>query len=156
VNNKIGSGVGYSIGYFEVAELTSKINLQAEINYSAYAFVDNSVTKTTTTTTLTNLELPIMVKYRIVDAFSIGAGYQFNILNQQFRTKSVFTEVEGFDPVRNTDLPGSSSQGYFIDANFKTGSVLLGLRVLQNADDFYLPNKRSVNIGLYAAFAIFK
>jgi hypothetical protein len=155
----ISSGVGYSIGYFEVAELSSKINLQAEINYSNYAVLDKVPSPTATnptrtltrTTRYTNLELPLMVKYRIVDAFSIGAGYQFNILNSEFRTKSQITEGND-ETTRSED--GISTAGYFIDANYKAGSTLIGLRILQN-DELY-NNKRSINVGLYVGFTLFK
>ena len=34
--DKWSSGIGYSLGYFEVLELNYKMNLQAEINYSRY------------------------------------------------------------------------------------------------------------------------
>ena len=37
----VKSGIGYSIGYFEVLELGYKINLQAEINHNMISFVQD-------------------------------------------------------------------------------------------------------------------
>jgi hypothetical protein len=153
--DKVSSGIGYSIGYFEVLELSNKINLQAEINYSNYAFVDTRITKVTETTRNTNLELPIMIKYRVADGFAIGAGYQFNLLNKQFRGQSIKTKVDGQDAeTQDIEGGGVSTNGYFVDANLKTGTTLIGLRILKTKDILF--EKESINVGLYLGFTIFK
>lgn len=152
--DKVNSGLGYSIGYFEVIELSNKINLQAEINYNTYTFVDTRETKTTVTTRFSNLELPLMVKYRVSEGFAIGGGYQFSLLNKLFSSQAVKFKVDGQDPVTQDDLEGIKTGGYFIDANLKSGGTLVGLRILQTSEVLY--EKKSMNVGLYVGFTLFK
>lgn len=155
---KVSSGIGYSIGYFEVLELSNRINLQAEINYSSYAFVDNSTENIKTTTRYNYLELPVMVKYRVSETFAIGAGYQLNLLNQTFKKGKETTKIEGSSDDESRDLTAEEiigTNGFFIDANIKGGNNIFGLRVLSTNDPLFA-NKRSLNVALYVGFTLFK
>jgi hypothetical protein len=153
---KVSSGIGYSIGYFEVLELSNRINLQAELNYSSYAFVDNRVDDVKTTTRYNYLELPVMVKYRVSETFAIGAGYQLNLLNEVFKKGKVTSKFDGEE--ESMDLSAEEiigTNGFFVDANVKGGNNIFGLRVLSTNDPLF-EGKKSLNVALYVGFTLFK
>lgn len=146
------SGIGYSLGYFEVLELENKINLQAEINYTNNSFVSEQnlggINRKTTTNN-NSVELPFMVKYRPNDNFSIGLGYQFSF----FPSRSEKTKTTGQADVNN-DGKGSKSNGLFLDANIKTNKTIIGFRVLKTSKSIIEPIS-SINASLYVGFALF-
>lgn len=146
------SGIGYSIGYFEVLELSYKVNLQAEINYTNYSFVDKQTFGSITSKTVTNnrtIELPIMAKYRVSNDFAIGVGYQFS-----FKPKSTAKTETTDQPTETVDQPGVKTSGVFIDANYKKGKNIFGVRILSTNDPLADPFK-SINASFYVGFGIF-
>jgi hypothetical protein len=146
------SGIGYSVGYFEVLELENKINLQAEINYTNNSFVidlNSGGINTKTTIKNNSVELPLMVKYRPNDNFSIGLGYQFSF----FSSKSEKTKTTG-QADENINDKGISSNGVFLDANIKTKKTIIGLRVLKTSESIIEPFE-SINASFYVGFALF-
>ena len=189
------SGIGYGIGYYEVIELPNRINLQAEINLNTIAFsqkdtldadgIDRPVpalpagqkynTKKITDR-YTNLELPLMIKYRVTDNLAIGVGYQFNIFNNRFRKgtkKTVETQDKGDDIKKSEDIEIEdvrSTQGFIIDASFKSNNVIAGLRLLSADDPLSgedvkynreiggspVIRKANLNVSLYVGITLFK
>jgi len=146
------SGIGYSVGYFEVLELENKINLQAEINYTNNSFVSETNSggiNSKTTINNNSVELPFMIKYRPNDNFSIGLGYQFSF----FPSKSEKTKTTG-QADENNDGKGIKSNGLFLDANIKTNKTIIGLRVLKTSKSIIEPIS-SINASFYVGFALF-
>lgn len=147
------SGIGYSVGYFEVLELENKINLQAEINYTNNSFVSDinlggGINRKTTINN-NSVELPFMVKYRPSENFSFGMGYQFSF----FSTKTEKTKTTG-EVDEKTDGKGISTNGVFFDANFKTNKTIIGLRVVKTSKSVIEPIN-SINASFYVGFALF-
>lgn len=150
--DNLKSGVGYSIGYFEVLELENKINLQAEINYTNNSFIiDENFGTTNRKTTINNnsVELPLMIKYRPSDNFSFGVGYQFSF----FPSISEKTKTTG-QADENIDGKGIKSNGVFLDANIKTNKTIIGLRVIKTSKSVIEPIN-SINASFYLGFALF-
>lgn len=170
--DKWKSGVGYSIGYFEVAELSNKINLQAEINYSKYSYsnevsdgYDNSGNPKTTRKkkVYKTFEFPVMVKYRFNDQVAIGLGYQVS-----FRTKlkdettesnnnpygEFTTPDESVDPFSKLFSPKYSTSGFFVDASYKSEKVICGLRILQTNKQLLDDSHKSINASFYVGFPL--
>ena len=153
------AGIGYGIGYYEVLELSNKINLQAEVNYNMISFV-NEVTfpgggSVKETKNYSSIDLPIMVKYRPSANFAIGVGYQFSLgsnLNRKEVTKNGNTTTES-----NSEDDGVNSSGMFIDMNTKFAKNIVGLRVLSTDKSFfeYDQEQKTLNISLYVGFTIF-
>jgi len=122
--------VGYSIGYFEVLELSNKINLQAEVNYSNYAYSSKpSGTSTKTKYNYNALEIPFMVKYRVAESFAVGVGYQFA-------------------------LTGDKTSGLLFDANFKTNKTIVGIRGMKTTSDL-VDTGSPIQASFYIGFGIF-
>jgi hypothetical protein len=172
----LNSGVGYSVGYFEVLELTNKINVQAELNYNTLNF-KHDITDGSISYRYSNLDFPVMAKYRVNDNFSIGAGYQFNLLNSVIGSGNQTTKVK--NTKTSIEADGIKNQGFFLDASLKTGKNIFGLRILStkfsqgssldalNPLDDLDPlepslggspvlDERAINISLYIGFTIFK
>ena len=150
--DNLKSGIGYSIGYFEVLELENKINLQAEINYTNNSFVREinfGGINSKTTINNSSVELPLMIKYRPSDNFSFGVGYQFSF----FPTKSEKTKTTG-EPDENIDGKGIKTSGIFFDANVKTNKTIIGLRVIKTIKSVIEPIN-SINASFYVGFALF-
>lgn len=146
------SGIGYSIGYFEVLELENKINLQAEINFTNNSFIreiNSGGINSKTTINNNSVELPFMIKYRPNDNFSIGFGYQFSF----FPSISQKNKTTG-EPNENLDGKGIKSNGLFLDANIKTKKTIIGLRVLKTSKSIIEPTE-SINASFYLGFALF-
>jgi hypothetical protein len=122
---------GFSVGYFEVLELSNKINLQAEVNYSNYAYTFTVPGTTSKEKFNYNaLELPFLVKYRVAESFAIGAGYQFA-------------------------LTGDKSSGLLFDANFKTNKTIIGIRGLKTINDMVVGTGNPIQASFYIGFGIF-
>ncbi len=158
------SGIGYSFGYFEVLELTYKMNLQAEINYSNQTFINEVSSGTSSyknTQHFRSIEIPLLVKYRPNDQFSIGLGYQFSLKpKSKGKEKTVFgTTTEESDYEEN----GINSNGLIFDASFKSGKTIVGLRVLSPTNTFASGididrneiESKSTNGSLYFAISLF-
>jgi hypothetical protein len=181
------SGIGYGIGYYEVIELPNRINLQAEVNLNTIAFSQKDTTNIAAARVAgqkasfnkesfryTNLELPFMIKYRVTDNLAIGVGYQFNIFNNRFRKgkkTTVVTPVVGDETRTSVDLeegtdPIPATEGFIVDASFKSNNIIAGLRLL-SADDplrtvsYFNTNgaverKANLNVSLYVGITLFK
>lgn len=150
--DNLKSGIGYGIGYFEVLELDNKINLQAEINYTNTTFITEETNGTTTTKQTINnnsIELPLMIKYRPMDNFSIGLGYQLSF----FPNSSQKTTTTGMGDIKENG-EGIKSNGLFIDANFKTNKTIFGLRVIKSSKSIIEPIN-SINASFYVGFTLF-
>jgi hypothetical protein len=176
-NKTVNSGVGYGIGYYEVLEISNKINIQAELNYNTLSF-KHDITDGSISYRYTNLDFPLMVKYRVSEQFAIGAGYQFNLLNSVVGSGTQITKVKSTKT--NVEVDGVKNQGFFVDANIKSGNNVFGLRILSTkftqgagldnlnffdpTDDFDTPSlggspivdERAINISLYVGFTLFK
>ena len=171
--DKWTSGIGYSLGYFEVLELNYKMNLQAEINYSRYVLqneiitgYDNAGNPTTTkkNKTYRSFEIPVMAKYR-VNNFAIGLGYQIS-----FRTKLKDETNEYYvqngniqsaadeesEPLSLKSLfsPKYSTGGVFLDASFKSDKIIGGLRILQTNKALIDDTHRSLNASVYFGISL--
>jgi hypothetical protein len=148
----VKSGVGYSIGYFEVLELSYKINLQGEINYSNYSFrtdIDEDPTKTKyETTNYSSVEVPIAIKYRPTESVAVGVGYQFSLASRMTDNSkqygSEFSEETG----------GTSTSGFFFDINGKFGKSIYGLRVTKFNNEFVNTDKL-INVSAYIGIGLF-
>jgi hypothetical protein len=133
---KFSSKIGYSIGYYEVLELSNKINLQAELNYSSYSYKLKTEGSTTETEQeLKGIELPLMIKYRANNNFAIGAGYQFGLGAQKL-------------------------SGMLFDMNVKSNKTIFGLRALflnedESAVMFGEQSAKPIATSLYLGFSIF-
>jgi hypothetical protein len=149
------SGIGYSIGYFEVLELSYKLNLQAEVNYSQNSFiykVSNGSYSEKQTSNYNSVELPLMFKFRPSENFAIGIGYQFSFKSKG-KIKTVTTDNGTSTELKET-IDGISSEGGFLDANFKSGKTIVGLRILKTNKNFIEPYN-SLNAAFYLGFGIF-
>ena len=173
----VNSGVGYGIGYYEVLELSNKINIQAELNYNTLSF-KHDITDGSISYRYSNLDLPVMVKYRVNDKFAIGAGYQFNLLNSVIGSGTKITKFKSTKT--NVESDGVKNQGFFVDANIKSGNNIFGIRILStkftqgsgldnldlfdSSEDFDTPSlggspiidERAINVSLYVGFTLFK
>jgi len=127
-NDNFSSGIGYNIGYYEVLELPNKINFQVEANYSSYAFT-TKFGSNKETERYSNIEIPVMVKYRLSPNVAAGIGYQFNLAS---------------------DLKTS---GPILDISSKGPKTIFGLRLF-SADAPTGDNY--INTSLYLGFSIFK
>jgi hypothetical protein len=149
----VKSGVGFSIGYYEVMELSYKINLQAEINYSNYSFktdIDADPAKTNyKNTSYQSLELPISVKFRPNESFAFGVGYQFSFLPSLNDETGEFGAVEGLG-----ENGGVKTSGFFLDLNGKSGKTIYGLRVTRFDNDLVGTDKL-LNFSAYVGIGLF-
>lgn len=149
------SGIGYSFGYFEVLELSYKLNLQAEVNYTNSSFiykVSNGPNSLKRTANFSSIELPLMFKFRPSNNFAIGLGYQF-AFKPKGNLKTVTTD-NGTSTEEKETIDGISSEGGFLDANFKSGKTIVGLRILKTNKNFIEPYN-SLNAAFYIGFGIF-
>lgn len=149
------SGIGYGLGYFEVLELSYKLNLQAEVNYTRSSFIyeeSNGSSSLKRTANFGSIELPLMFKFRPVDNFAIGLGYQFSF-KPKGSLKSVTTD-NGTSTEEKETIDGISAAGGFLDANFKSGKTIFGLRILKTNKNFIEPYS-SLNAAFYIGFGIF-
>jgi hypothetical protein len=169
--DKWKSGIGYSIGYFEVAELTYKMNLQAEINYSVYSFnnevldgFDNNGNEKTTKKNKTHksIEIPIMAKYRVSDQFAIGLGYQVSLrtkVKDETGSNDLFGSADNNDneafSLSSLFSPKHSTSGFFVDASYKSEKVICGLRLLQTNKQLIDETHKSINASFYVGFPLF-
>lgn len=153
---KVKSGVGYSIGYFEVLELSYKINLQGEINYSNYSFkTDVSFDPTKTDNKMTNyqsLEIPLAVKFRPSEAIAFGVGYQFSF----FATTKDEANY-GTNPGSWNDEESSGNvrtNGFFFDINGKAGKSIFGLRIVKFNKNL-IDTDKLYNFSAYVGIGLF-
>jgi hypothetical protein len=145
------SNLGFSIAYFEVLELSSKINLQAEINYAITKFKTDSINAFTDKHNykVASIDVPVMAKYRLSKDFAIGIGYQFGL-------KSNLTDEYGTtDPITTTNN-GVKNSGLIIDASLKSKKSIFGLRVLSVNDPLITRYaKNTNNISFYFCYSLF-
>jgi len=158
-SDKWKSGLGFGLGYYEVLELSNNINMQAELLINKNTFIKETTAGNRTTKikkSTTNFNLPIMVKYRGENGFSIGAGYQFGlgaIMKSKLKTKTTVTENnKSTDSEEEED--GVANNGLLIDASVKQRNSTFGLRILVPSKEqisTYMP----LNASLYFAYSIF-
>lgn len=149
------SGIGYGIGYYEVLELSYKVNLQAEVNYNMMSFVKEVKSGSNSNKEVRAyraIELPLMIKLRPSSNFSIGAGYQFS-----FRPKLKTTKTDKTGSTTNettVESKGIKTSGFFLDMNGKVSKNIIGLRVLSPSEDFNGGSK-SLNVAAYFGITLF-
>lgn len=127
-DNSSSGKVGYSIGYFETMNLNSNIALQCEINYTNISYQTGpSGLKTTYSNNF--FEIPVLVKYRVSEDFSIGGGLQY-----------CFGGV--------TDL------GQVVDLSYDINDIKIGARYYMGSEKIYEGNSLN-NISVSVGFVIF-
>ena len=134
VDNSSSGNVGYSIGYFETMNLNSKIALQGEISYTHISyeakgtdFFGESSDKSTYTNKF--FEIPVLIRYRFNEDFSIGGGLQY-----------CFGGV--------TDL------GQLVDLSYDINNIKIGARYYMGSEKVYGGNSLR-NISVSVGFVIF-
>lgn len=159
VNDDWKTGIGYSIGYYEVLELANKLNLQAEILFDKTTFVqvlkDEDIS-TKTTRTSSNLNIPIMAKYRLTNEFAIGLGYQFSadILMKPKLMEKVKDSGPGYSSESKSESEGIKNNGFFFDASYTKGRSIFGLRLLSPKMK-QIQDYNTINASFYFGYQIF-
>jgi hypothetical protein len=133
VDNSSSGKVGYSIGYFETMNLNSNIALQGEINYThiSYEVKETSFDGSSDKSTYTNnfFEIPLIVKYRINEEFSIGGGLQYC-------------------------FGGVNDLGQLVDLSYDIDNIKIGARYYMGSEKVYGGNSLR-NISVSVGFVIF-
>ena len=134
VDNSSSGKVGYSIGYFETMNLNSKIVLQAEISYTdisyeakGTSFIGESSDKSTFSNNF--FEIPVLVKYRVNEDFSIGGGLQYC-------------------------FGGVTDMGQVVDLSYDINDIKIGARYYMGSEKIYGGNSLN-NISVSVGFVIF-
>lgn len=159
VNDDWKTGIGYSIGYYEVLELANKLNLQAEILLTKTTFVQDlkdGEYSSKTTRTSSNLNIPIMAKYRLTEEFAVGLGYQFSagILMDPKLKEKVKDSGPGYSSETKSESEGIKNNGFFFDASYTKGKSIFGLRLLspkmKQVQDY-----NTINASFYFGYKLF-
>ena len=121
--NSLDSKTGFLLGVTLEAALTDKISLQPELLLShqgAKSETNNFTLK------LNYIALPVMVKYYIVDGFTVEAGPQFSFLmkdelvsNSGGQTADI--DAESFDFSANLGLGYKLDNGIFFQTRYNLG-----------------------------------
>ena len=134
VDDSSSGKVGYSIGYYETMNLNSNIALQGEINYTniSYEVKEPNFNGGTDKSTFSNnfFEIPVLVKYRVSEDFSIGGGLQY-----------CFGGV--------TDL------GQVVDLSYDINDIKIGARYYMGSEKIYGGGNSLNNISVSVGFVIF-
>ncbi len=160
VTDQWKTGIGFNIGYFEVLELTNKVNLQAEILINKTTFVQNlkeGEFSSKTTRTTSNLNLPIMAKYRITDEFAVGLGYQFSLgilMESKLNEKIKNSGPAGYSNESKSESQGIKNNGFFLDASYTKGKSMFGFRLL-NPKMEQIESYKTVNASFYFGYKLF-
>ncbi len=129
INSK--SLVGFHVGFFGEFMISDKFTIQPEVLYSAQGVKlefegDNGELK------LDYINIPIMAKYYIADAFSLELGPQIGFLVSA-KAKSDGESEDIKDELKSTDVSLNFGVGYDITENFMIGArYSLGLTRLQD------------------------
>lgn len=129
VDDSSSGKVGYSIGYFETMNLNSNIALQGELNYTHISYETKSF-EVKTTSSNNFFEIPVLVKYRVNEDFSIGGGLQY-----------CFGGV--------TDL------GQVVDLSYDINDIKIGARYYMGSEKIYGGGNSLNNISVSVGFVIF-
>jgi hypothetical protein len=134
VDNSSSGKIGYSIGYFETMNLNSKIALQGEISYThiSYEAKDSfSGEPSSDKSTFSNnfFEIPLLIKYRINEDFSVGGGLQYC-------------------------FGGVNDLGQVVDLSYDMDNIKIGARYYMGSEKAYGGNSLN-NISLSVGFVIF-
>ena len=124
VDNSSSGKVGYSIGYFETMNLNSKIALQGEISYTHISYEANE-------STFSNkfFEIPVLIRYRFNEDFSIGGGLQYC-------------------------FGGVNDLGQLVDLSYDIDNIKIGARYYMGSEKVYGGNSLR-NISVSVGFVIF-
>ncbi len=121
--NSLDPKTGFVFGVTSEFSLTEKFSLQPELLFSqqgARASDDDF------TLDLNYITMPIMVKYYVVDGFSIEAGPQFSFLvKDEVVDGSQVTDVtaESFDLMANLGLGYQFKNGLFFQTRYNLGLI---------------------------------
>jgi hypothetical protein len=135
VKNSSSGKVGYSIGYFETMNLNSNIALQGEINYTNISYeakgTDFFGVGSSDKSTYSNnfFEIPVLVKYRVSEDFSIGGGLQYC-------------------------FGGVTDSGGLVDLSYDINNIKIGARYYMGSEKAYGGNSLR-NISVSVGFVIF-
>ncbi len=128
VDNSSSGKVGYSIGYFETMNLNSKIALQGEINYTHISY-ETEFFEQKSTYSNNFFEIPVLVKYRVNEDFSIGGGLQYC-------------------------FGGVIDMGQVVDLSYDMDDIKIGARYYMGSEKIYSGNSLN-NISVSVGFVIF-
>jgi len=134
VDNSSSGKIGYSIGYFETMNLSSKIALQGEISYTHISYEAKEASffgEPSDKSTFSNnfFEIPLIVKYRVNEEFSIGAGLQYC-------------------------FGGVNDLGQLVDLSYDIDNIKIGARYYMGSEKVYGGNSLR-NISVSVGFMIF-
>ncbi len=122
--NSLDSKTGFLIGVTSEVKLTDKFSLQPELLFSQQGSRANDPDGFTLD--LNYITLPVMVKYYVVDGFSVEAGPQFSFLvRDEILDGGSVTDVtaESFDLAANLGLGYQFKSGLFFQTRYNLGLI---------------------------------
>lgn len=135
IDNSSSGKIGYTFGYYETMNFSESIQLQGEISYTQITYESNSYSgfgKSSKTTYTTNfIEIPLIIKYRVSEDFSIGGGYQYCI-----------------------GLDADNDMGLAADISYDIANLRIGARYFMGSAKNYQGNSLN-NISVSIGYAIF-
>jgi len=121
--NSLDPKTGFVFGVTSEFSLTEKLSLQPELLFSQQGARES---KDDFTLDLNYIVLPIMVKYYVVDGFSLEAGPQFSFLvKDEILDGSQTADVtaESFDLMANLGLGYQFKNGVFFQTRYNLGLI---------------------------------
>lgn len=103
--------VGFQVGGFAEIKILKKLAIQPELLYSAQGAKMDSSLSSDYTVNLNYINVPVLAKYYITDAFTVEAGPQIGFL---VSSKNVYDE-------KTVDVGFNIGAGYYLTENFSVG-----------------------------------
>lgn len=148
VENDSKGNVGFGFGYFETIDLNSNFALQAEINYTHYAYeTGKSSENVSTEKHKSNLiEVPVILKYKI-NNFGIGLGMQYSYgLGSNTSQSTTFGTTTS---TTSTDSDQLNDLGFLLDLSTTSDKFTYGLRYYMGSKKGYEGNSiNSLNLSI--------